>query len=67
MTIHDFFKKYHYISQREIADRAGINRSLMGQYACGVKQPSPTRAKQIIKAVKAIGKELTNAKFSYNE
>ena len=41
-----------------IADLAGINQSLMRQYASGVKYPSPTQAKKIQLAVNQLGKKL---------
>ena len=41
-----------------IADLAGINQSLMRQYASGVKYPSPQQAKRIQEAVHQLGKKL---------
>ena len=41
-----------------IADLAGINQSLLRQYASGVKYPSPTQAKKIQEAVHQLGQKL---------
>ena len=41
-----------------IADLAGINQSLMRQYASGVKYPSPQQAKRIQEAVHQLGQKL---------
>jgi hypothetical protein len=41
-----------------IADLAGINQSLMRQYASGVKYPSPQQAAKIQDAVHQLGKKL---------
>lgn len=64
MDIQDFFIKHHYISQREVAHRAGINKSLLRQYACGLKNPSKARIRLIEKAVREIGKELVTAEIT---
>ena len=41
-----------------IADLAGINQSLLRQYASGVKYPSSTQAKKIQEAVHQLGQKL---------
>ena len=41
-----------------IADLAGINQSILRQYASGVKYPSPTQAKKIQEAVHQLGQKL---------
>jgi hypothetical protein len=41
-----------------IADMAGINQSLMRQYAAGVKYPSPQQAQKIQSAVHQLGQKL---------
>lgn len=64
MNIETFFIKHHYISQREVADRCGINHSLLRQYATGQKKPSKERIKLIEKAINEIGKELAKAKIT---
>lgn len=63
MDIQDFFMQHHYISLREVAERAGINHSLLRQYACGLKTPSSERIAAIQKAVRAIGNDLSKAKI----
>jgi len=64
MDIQTFFIKCHYISQREVADRLGINHSLFRQYACGLKTPGKKRIKQIEKVINELGRELEQVKFT---
>jgi hypothetical protein len=45
-------------------ERLGINRSLMGQYAAGIKYPSITRAKEIEKVIHGFGNELRAVKIA---
>ncbi|MGC4035838.1 MAG: helix-turn-helix transcriptional regulator [Chitinophagaceae bacterium] len=53
-----FFNEHTAIKQSAIAEKAGINASLIRQYAAGVKYPSAEQAKKIEAAVHAIAKEL---------
>ena len=54
-----FFETYSYLNISDIAKVAGINPGLMRQYSSGNKFPSKERVKEIEKAVKKIGRELT--------
>jgi transcriptional regulator with XRE-family HTH domain len=54
----------HPLNIGDVAKKAGINQSLMRQYASGNKFPSAERLKQIEDAIHQIGKELTKIKLT---
>lgn len=53
-----FFEEHDYLKQSKIAEIAGINSSLVRQYASGVKHPSIEQAKKIETAIHKLAKEL---------
>lgn len=52
------FESYPELNISEVADRAGINQSLMRQYKTGVKLPSEAQAKKIEEAIHSLGQDL---------
>ena len=54
----------HPLNIADVAKKAGINASLMRQYASGNKFPSEERLKEIEGAIHEIGKELTKIKLN---
>lgn len=52
------FEVFNAIKINAIADSAGINQSLMRQYASGNKNPSERQAKKIEAAVRELGERL---------
>jgi len=54
------FSEKTYLNLSVIAQKLGINRSLMAQYAAGTKFPSAERALAIEKAIHGLGTELLN-------
>lgn len=58
------FDKNEFLNISAVAERAGVNTSLMRQYATGNKYPSPDKVKHIEKALHALGKELLQIKLS---
>lgn len=54
----DFFDTYKYIKMSAIADKAGINRSLVRQYASGAASASAAQAKKIQEAVHSLAHSL---------
>ncbi len=58
-----FFEQHSYLNITDIAKYAEINQALMRQYAAGVKYPSEDRVKQIEKAIRQIGRDLTKLKL----
>lgn len=58
------FDEKKFLNAAVIAERAGINKSLMRQYASGIKFPSLERAKQIEQVIHELGKEMIGIKIS---
>ena len=58
------FGEKKYLNLSEVAQILGINRSLMAQYAAGKKFPSLERAKEIEKAIHALGRDLLKVKIA---
>lgn len=62
--ISGLFEEKKFLNAAVIAERTGINKSLMRQYAAGIKSPSAERAKEIERAIHELGKELLHIKLS---
>jgi transcriptional regulator with XRE-family HTH domain len=58
------FNEKKYLNLSEVASQAGINRSLMAQYAAGTKFPSVERAKEIEEVIHELGRELMKVKLA---
>jgi len=58
LDIRDFFSLFAPIKQTAVALKAGINPSLLRQYARGIKHPSLEQAKKIETAIHQLGREL---------
>jgi len=56
--ISSLFEHKAFLNISAIAQEAGINPTLMRQYAAGVKNPSSDRVKKIEEVIKQIGKQL---------
>ncbi len=61
--IHTFFKEIDAVKINSIARIAGINESLLRQYASGSKYPSEDQVAKIQKAIKELAKRLSNVKL----
>ena len=59
--IGSFFDYYSYLNMSGVAKKAGINASLMRQYAMGNHEPSKKRKQQILECLHQIAKELQTA------
>lgn len=53
-----FFDEYDFLNVSSIARRAKINRSLLGQYAKGIKYPSTKQAKKVEAAIHKLAEEM---------
>lgn len=60
IDLQDFFTINDYINITKLAERTGMNTSLLRQYAKGIKFPSIEQVKRIETTIKEIGKELVN-------
>jgi len=58
------FEEKKFLNAAVIAERAGINKSLMRQYASGIKFPSFERAKHIELVIHELGKEMIGIKIA---
>jgi len=58
------FSEKAYLNLSVVAQKLGINRSLIAQYAAGTKYPSSERAQAIEKAIHEIGRDLLNLQIA---
>ncbi len=53
-----FFDEYNFLNVSVIAQKAKINRSLLGQYVKGIKHPSNKQAKKVEVAVHELAQKM---------
>ena len=58
--LYELFMAHPELNASAIARRLGLSQSLFAQYISGSKKPSAARYKEIIEAIRAIGRELAN-------
>ena len=63
LDIQDFFSLFAPVKQTAVALKAGMNPSLLRQYARGIKHPSLEQAKRIEDAIHQLGRDLLKIKF----
>lgn len=63
MDIQEFFKINDFINITSLANRIGMNSSLLRQYSKGIKFPSVIQVAKIEKEIKQIGKELSKTEL----
>ncbi|MDZ7743520.1 MAG: helix-turn-helix transcriptional regulator [Bacteroidota bacterium] len=61
--LESFFSFYRVINAKALAERIGMNQSLLSQYIKGIKKPSKKQTERILRGVRQIGKELTEVNF----
>lgn len=61
--LESFFDFYKVINAKALSERIGMNQSLLAQYIKGIKKPSATQTKRILKGVQQIGRELSEVSF----
>ncbi len=59
----DFFDSYKVINSKHLAQRIGMNESLLSQYVNGKKKPSMNQVNRIVAGIHEIGKELYELKL----
>lgn len=52
------FRRFPQLNVSEMARTIGINKSLLSRYIYGIKKPSEARKKQIIEAIRHLGREM---------
>ena len=59
-----FFSHYRVLNAKFLAERIGLNPSLLSQYVSGTKEPSPKQVLRIINGINALGEELASLTFT---
>jgi predicted RNase H-like HicB family nuclease len=60
IDLQQFFQYYRVINAKFLAQRIGMNESLLSQYVKGKKKPSAKQTSKILNGIHVIGKELIN-------
>jgi len=67
VDLENLFEVNNYINISKLAENVGINKSLLRQYAKGIKYPSLSQALKIERALKNIGSNLLSTKLVMKE
>jgi predicted RNase H-like HicB family nuclease len=59
-----FFTHYRVLNAKFLAERIGLNPSLLSQYVSGTKEPSPKQLLRIMNGINELGEELAALTFS---
>ena len=60
-----FFRYYKVINSKALAEKIGMNPTLLSQYVRGHKKPSPNQSKRILYGINRIGQELAEMSVLY--
>ena len=66
IDLKQFFKYYRVINSKFLAQRIGMNETLLSQYVQGRKKPSTSQTKKILLGIQEIGRELSNINLFHN-
>nr|WP_287935839.1 type II toxin-antitoxin system HicB family antitoxin [Algoriphagus sp.] len=61
-----FFQYYNVINAKILAEKIGMNPTLLSQYVSGKKKPSEAQSQKILTGINRIGKELSELKLTFN-
>jgi len=61
-----FFQYYKVLNAKFLADKIGMNPTLLSQYVQGHKKPSENQTEKILLGIHQIGKELSEINLIYN-
>jgi predicted RNase H-like HicB family nuclease len=62
-----FFQYYRVLNSKFLADKIGINPTLLSQYVQGHKKPSETQTEKILLGIHQIGQELSEINLIYKK
>jgi len=62
-----FFKYYRVINSKALAERIGMNPTLLSQYVNGNKKPSESQSRRILYGINMIGQELAEMSVIYKK
>ncbi|MCJ7448915.1 MAG: helix-turn-helix transcriptional regulator [Bacteroidales bacterium] len=60
-----FFQYYKVINSKALAEKIGMNPTLLSQYIRGHKRPSPQQSRRILYGINKIGQELAEMSVIY--
>ena len=60
-----FFQHYRVLNSKFLADKIGMNPTLLSQYVQGHKKPSESQTEKILIGIQQIGKELSEINLIY--
>lgn len=63
IDLQQFFQFYKVLNARHLAEKIGMNPTLLSQYVQGRKKPSQQQNERIINGIQQIGKELVELKL----
>ena len=62
-----FFKYYKVINSKALAEKIGMNPTLLSQYVKGHKKPSEQQSRRILYGINRIGQELSEISVIYEQ
>lgn len=62
-----FFKYYRVLNSKALAEKIGMNPTLLSQYVRGHKKPSQKQSRRILYGINQIGQELAEIKVIYEK
>lgn len=65
LDFRQFFQYYKVINSKFLADKIGMNATLLSQYVTGRKKPSETQTEKILMGIHQIGQELAEINLIY--
>lgn len=63
LDLKQFFQYYRVLNANFLAQRIGMNPTLLSQYVRGKKQPSAKQTDKILNGIQSIGRELADLNF----
>jgi predicted RNase H-like HicB family nuclease len=66
LDFQQFFQYYNIINSKMLAQKIGMNPSLLSQYVSGKKKPSFNQSQRIVAGINRIGNELSELKLTFN-
>jgi transcriptional regulator with XRE-family HTH domain len=60
IDLQQFFQHYKVLNSRFLAQKIGMNATLLSQYVRGRKKPSARQTEKILNGIKSIGRELAD-------
>ena len=63
IDLQQFFQYYRVLNAKHLAEKIGMNPTLLSQYVSGKKKPSQAQSQRILSGIQHIGKELSELNF----